>query len=99
MARKTCRAANGSIPRAPHDAARSHCMSTDPALRDAMVVAIPRLRRCAVLLSDAQQTDDLVQKTLLRAGDDWQAARKALVEQLSRLRDQFGTEGHELRPR
>ena len=65
-------------------------MSTDPALRDAMVVAIPRLRRFAILLSDAQQADDLVQETLLRAGDDWQAARKALVEQLTRLRDQFG---------
>ena len=70
-------------------------MSTDPALRDAIVVAIPRLRRFAALLSDAQQADDLVPETLLRAGDDWQAARKALVEQLTRLRDQFGR--HELR--
>jgi len=42
-------------------------MSMDPAIRDAMVAAIPRLRRFALSLCGAQQADDLVQDTLLQA--------------------------------
>jgi RNA polymerase sigma-70 factor (ECF subfamily) len=44
-------------------------MNTDHAVRDAMVAAIPRLRRFAVALSNAQQADDLVQEALLLACD------------------------------
>jgi RNA polymerase sigma-70 factor (ECF subfamily) len=44
-------------------------MNTDRAVRDAMVAAIPRLRRFAVSLSNAQQADDLVQQALLLACD------------------------------
>jgi DNA-directed RNA polymerase specialized sigma24 family protein len=44
-------------------------MNTDRAVRDAMVAAIPQLRRFAVSLSSAQHADDLVQQTLLRAYD------------------------------
>jgi RNA polymerase sigma-70 factor (ECF subfamily) len=44
-------------------------MNTDRAIRDAMVAAIPQLRRFAVSLSSTQQADDLVQQTLLRACD------------------------------
>jgi len=44
-------------------------MNTDRAVRDAMVAAIPQLRRFAVRLSSAQHADDLVQETLLRACD------------------------------
>ena len=44
-------------------------MNTDHAIRDAIVAAIPRLRRFAVSLSSAQQADDLVQETLLLACD------------------------------
>ena len=42
-------------------------MSMDPAVRDAMIAAIPRLRKFAVSLASAQQADDLVQETLLQA--------------------------------
>jgi RNA polymerase sigma-70 factor (ECF subfamily) len=42
-------------------------MSMDPAIRDAMVAAIPHLRRFALSLSGAQHADDLVQQTLLLA--------------------------------
>src|SRR5262245_30808279 len=42
-------------------------MSLDPAIRDAMVAAIPRLRKFAVKLCGAQQADDFVQETLLQA--------------------------------
>jgi hypothetical protein len=99
MARNAWRATPDSIRRGRQDATRSRRMSTDGAIRDAMVAAIPQLRRFAVSLSNAQQADDLVPETLLLPGDDWQAARKALVKQLTRLRDQFGTERHELRSR
>src|SRR5262249_10186448 len=44
-------------------------MNMDPAIRDAMVAAIPRLRKFAVSLSGAQLADDLVQQTLLHACD------------------------------
>jgi RNA polymerase sigma-70 factor, ECF subfamily len=44
-------------------------MNTDRAIRDAMVAAIPQLRRFALSLSGAQQADDLVQQTLLLACD------------------------------
>ena len=44
-------------------------MNTDHATRDAMVAAIPQLRRFAVSLSSVQQADDLVQETLLLACD------------------------------
>jgi RNA polymerase sigma-70 factor, ECF subfamily len=44
-------------------------MNTDRAIRDAMVAAIPQLRRFAASLASAQQADDLVQQTLLRACD------------------------------
>ena len=44
-------------------------MNTDRAIRDAMVAAMPQLRRFAVSLANAQQADDLVQETLLRACD------------------------------
>jgi len=42
-------------------------MIVDPAIRDAMIAAMPRLRKFAVSLSGAQQADDLVQETLLKA--------------------------------
>src|SRR5262245_54534507 len=42
-------------------------MNMDPVVRDAMVAAIPRLRKFAASLASAQQADDLVQDTLLRA--------------------------------
>jgi RNA polymerase sigma-70 factor (ECF subfamily) len=43
-------------------------MSLDPAVRDAMLAAIPRLRAFAnSLCRDVDQADDLVQETLLRA--------------------------------
>src|SRR5262245_37541070 len=42
-------------------------MNMDPAIRDAMVAAIPRLRKFAVKLCGAQQADDFVQETLLQA--------------------------------
>jgi RNA polymerase sigma-70 factor (ECF subfamily) len=42
-------------------------MNMDPAIRDAMIAAIPRLRKFAVSLAGAQQADDLVQETLLQA--------------------------------
>jgi|SRR5215470_2062730 len=42
-------------------------MNMDPAIRDAMIAAIPRLRKFAVSLCGAQQADDLVQETLLQA--------------------------------
>jgi RNA polymerase sigma-70 factor, ECF subfamily len=44
-------------------------MNTDRAIREAMVAAIPQLRRFAVSLAGAQQADDLVQQTLLLACD------------------------------
>src|SRR5262245_47940398 len=48
-----------------------HCegavMDMDPAIRDAMVAAIPRLRKFAISLAGVQQADDLVQETLLQA--------------------------------
>jgi|SRR5215510_10975681 len=42
-------------------------MNMDPAIRDAMVAAIPRLRKFAVSLCGAQRADDLVQEALLQA--------------------------------
>src|SRR5262245_20172468 len=42
-------------------------MNMEPAIRDAMVAAMPRLRKFAVSLSSAQQADDLVQETFLQA--------------------------------
>ena len=42
-------------------------MNMQPAIRDAMVAAIPKLRRFAVSLAGRQQADDLVQQTLLQA--------------------------------
>jgi RNA polymerase sigma-70 factor, ECF subfamily len=42
-------------------------MNMDPAIEDAMVAAIPGVRRFAVSLAGAQQADDLVQQTLLKA--------------------------------
>src|SRR5215471_5369107 len=68
MARKAWRAATESIRRSRQDTG-SHRMNMDRAIRDAMVAAIPPLRRFAVSLSNAQQADDLVQETLLLACD------------------------------
>ncbi len=43
-------------------------MSVDPALRDAMLAAVPSLRAFAISLSgNVDRADDLVQETLLRA--------------------------------
>jgi len=42
-------------------------MNMQPAIRDAMIAAIPQLRRFAVRLAGPQQADDLVQQTLLQA--------------------------------
>ena len=42
-------------------------MNMQPAIRDAMVAAIPKLRRFAVSLAGAQQAEHLVQQTLLQA--------------------------------
>jgi RNA polymerase sigma-70 factor (ECF subfamily) len=42
-------------------------MNMQPAIRDAMVAAIPKLKRFAVSLAGRQQADDLVQQTLLQA--------------------------------
>ena len=44
-------------------------MNTDPAIRETMIAAIPRLRRFAVSLAGVQHADDLVQETLLLAWD------------------------------
>jgi RNA polymerase sigma-70 factor (ECF subfamily) len=42
-------------------------MNMQPGIRDAMIAAIPQLRRFAVRLAGRQQADDLVQQTLLQA--------------------------------
>src|SRR5262245_25113447 len=90
MARKAWRAQNDAIRRGGQDATRSQ--RTDRASRNVMVAVMPQLRGFAVSLSNTQQADELVQETFLLPRDDWQAARKALVKQLTRLRDQCGTE-------
>src|SRR5262245_66674102 len=90
MARKAWRAPSDAIRRGRQDATSSH--RTDRASRNAMVGVMPQLGGFAVSLSNAQQAGELVQETLLLPREDWQAARRALVKQLTRLRDQFGTE-------
>jgi RNA polymerase sigma-70 factor (ECF subfamily) len=70
-------------------------MTTDRAIRDAMVAAIPRLRRFAVALSSAQQADDLVQQTLLLAWDKiglFDASSQMLPWLITILRNQFYSE-------
>src|SRR5262245_2804198 len=92
MVRKAWRAARDSIRRSRRDGTRSHRMTTDRAIRDAMVAAIPRLRRFAVSLSGAQQADDLVQQTLLLAWDKiefFDASREMLPWLSTILRNQF----------
>src|SRR5262245_18654731 len=84
--------ATDSIRRACWKATRSHQMNTDRAIRDAMVAAIPKLRRFAVSLANAQQADDLVQETLLRACDKIQLfdGRSEILPWLTTiLRNQF----------
>jgi len=70
-------------------------MSMDRAIRDAMVVAIPQLRRFAVSLANSQQADDLVQETLLRACDKirlFDGRSEMLPWLMTILRNQFYTE-------
>jgi RNA polymerase sigma-70 factor, ECF subfamily len=70
-------------------------MNTDPAIRAAMVAAIPQLRRFAVSLSGAQQADDLVQQTLLLAWDKirlFDARCEMLPWLIAILRNQFYSE-------
>jgi len=70
-------------------------MNTDRAIRDAMVAAIPQLRRFAVSLSSAQQADDLVQQTLLLACDKirlFDARSEMLPWLITILRNQFYSE-------
>ena len=70
-------------------------MNMDRAVRDAMVAAIPHLRRFAVSLSGAQQADDLVQQTLLLACDKirlFDARSKMLPWLVTILRNQFYSE-------
>jgi RNA polymerase sigma-70 factor (ECF subfamily) len=70
-------------------------MNTDRAIRDAMVAAIPRLRRFAVALSNAQQADDLVQQTLLQAWDKirlFDASSEMLPWLITILRNHFYSE-------
>jgi len=67
-------------------------MNTDLAIHDAMVAAIPQLRRFAVSLSGAQQADDLVQQTLLLACDKirlFDARSEMLPWLITILRNQF----------
>jgi RNA polymerase sigma-70 factor (ECF subfamily) len=67
-------------------------MNTDRAIRDAMVAAIPQLRRFALSLSGAQQADDLVQQTLLLACDKirlFDARSEILPWLIAILRNQF----------
>jgi len=70
-------------------------MTIDRAIRDAMVAAIPRLRRFAVALADAQQADDLVQDTLLLACDKirlFDGRSEMLPWLITILRNQFYSE-------
>src|SRR5215475_10153614 len=95
MAREAWRAAHDSIRRSRQDATRSHRMTIDRAIRDAMVAAIPRLRRFAVALADAQQADDLVQDTLLLACDKirlFDGRSEMLPWLITILRNQFYSE-------
>src|SRR5215510_13316182 len=95
MVRKAWRAARDSIRRSRRDGTRSHRMTTDRTIRDAMVAAIPRLRRFAVALSSAQQADDLVQQTLLLAWDKiglFDAGSEILPWLITILRNQFYSE-------
>src|SRR5262245_29346259 len=67
-------------------------MNMDPAVQDAMVAAIPRLRRFAVSLAGAQQADDLVQQTLLQACSKiqlFEARSHILPWLITILRNQF----------
>lgn len=70
-------------------------MNRDRSIRDAMVAAIPHLRRFAVSLSSAQQADDLVQQTLLLACDKirlFDARTDMLPWLITILRNQFYSE-------
>jgi len=70
-------------------------MTIDRAIRDAMVAAIPRLRRFAVALANAQQADDLVQETLLLACDKirlFDGRSEMLPWLITILRNQFYSE-------
>ena len=70
-------------------------MSMDRAIRDAMVAAIPQLRRFAVSLANSQQADDLVQETLLRACDKirlFDGRSEMLPWLITILRNQFYSE-------
>jgi len=70
-------------------------MNTDRAIRDSMVAAIPRLRRFAVALANAQQADDLVQETLLLACDKirlFDGRSEMLPWLITILRNQFYSE-------
>ena len=70
-------------------------MNMDRAIRDAMVAAIPPLRRFAVSLSNAQQADDLVQETLLLACDKirlFDARSDILPWLITILRNRFHSE-------
>src|SRR2546423_13573912 len=95
MARKAWRAPDDSIGSGRQDSARSHRMTTDRAIRAAMVAAIPHLRRFAVSLSGAQQADDLVQQTLLLACDKirlFDARSEMLPWLITILRNHFYSE-------
>jgi RNA polymerase sigma-70 factor (ECF subfamily) len=70
-------------------------MTMDPAIRDAMVAAIPPLRRFALSLSGAQQADDLVQETLLQACSKirlFDSRRRMLPWLITILRNRFYSE-------
>jgi RNA polymerase sigma-70 factor (ECF subfamily) len=67
----------------------------DPAIRDAMVAAMPRLRRFAISLAGAQHADDLVQETLLHACDKirlFDSSGQILPWLITILRNQFYSE-------
>ena len=70
-------------------------MSMQPAIHDAMVAAIPKLRRFAVSLAGPQEADDLVQQTLLQACSKirlFEAKGSILPWLITILRNQFYSE-------
>src|SRR5262249_14991179 len=95
MARETRPAGNELAWRGRNSGCKESFMSMDPAVRDAMIAAIPRLRKFAVSLASAQQADDLVQETLLLACRKIQLfdpESQMLPWLLAILRNQFYTE-------
>jgi RNA polymerase sigma-70 factor, ECF subfamily len=70
-------------------------MNMQPVIRDAMVAAVPKLRRFAVSLAGPQEADDLVQQALLQACSKirlFEARGPILPWLIAILRNQFYSE-------